>query len=142
MTLFILSRLIYEAYFRFPHFKILKAGMRQWMNKNKEQLTSYQIELKTKKSSSELVFEELWIDEKKYRFHLSREDRKIAGNFTKKEILKLNVISEIKNDNENEIPSKSSRGILVLGYRFKNKRKFLSVKKLKNIDYLRLSGTN
>ena len=114
--------------------------MRKWMNKNSNQLISYQIELKTKKSSAELVFEELWIDEKKYKFHLSREDRKVAGSFNEKEILKLNIISEIKNENEADTPAKSSRGILVLGYTFRNKRKFVSIKKFRDIDDLRLSG--
>ena len=88
MTLFIIIRIIYEAYFRFPHFKIIKAGMRKWINKSSDELISYQIELKTKKASTELVFEELWINEKKYKFHLSRENRKIASSFKEKEILK------------------------------------------------------
>lgn len=140
MTLFIIIRIIYEAYFRFPHFRILKVGMRKWIQKSSAELVSYQIELKTKKSSSELVFEELWIDEKKYRFHLSREDRKIAGSFVEKEILKLNIISEIINKNEAGIPVKSSKGIMVLGYSFRNKRKYLSIKKFCGIDDIRLCG--
>ncbi len=138
MTLLIIARIIYEAYFRFPHFKILKVGMRKWIQKKPDELISYQIELKTKKSSADLVFEELWINEKKYKFHLSREDRKIAGSFLEKEILKINIISEI--ENEDKIPFKSSKGALVFGYTFRNKRKYLSVKKFCGIDDLRLCG--
>ncbi len=140
MTLLIIIRIIYEKYFRFPHFRILKAGMQKWVFKKSEELISYQIELKTKKSSNELVFEELWINEKKYKFQLSRENRKIAGSFLEKEILKLNVISGILIENEDPIPALSSKGIMLLGYSFRNKRKYLRVRKFKIIDNIRLSG--
>lgn len=140
MTLLIIIRIIYEAYFRFPHFKILKAGMRKWINKNSDELISYQIELKTKKASTELVFEELWINEKKYKFHLSRENRKIAGSFEEKEILKLNIISELKNENLSLAPVQSSKGILLLSYTFRNKIKYIKFKKFCSIDKLRLCG--
>ena len=141
MTLFIIIRIIYEAYFRFPHFKILKAGMKKWVNNSSRELISYQIELKTKKSSSELVFEELWIDEKKYKFFLSRGNRKIVGSFLKREILNLDIISEINNETKSVIPVKSSKGILLLGYTFRNKRKYLSFKKFCGIDDLQLCGS-
>lgn len=108
------------------------------MNKNKEEMISYHIELKTKKSSSELIFDELWINEKKYKFHLSREDRKVAGSFGVKEILRINVISEIRNQTRH--PEKSSKGIMLLSYRFQNKRKFISVKKFCPISDMRLIG--
>ena len=142
MTLFIIIRIIYEAYFRFPHFKILKAGMRKWIQRTSGELISYQIELKTKKSSLELVFEELWIDEKKYKFHFTRQDRKIAGSFVKREVLKLNIISEIKNNLISENPVVSSKGILVLWYSFKNKKKHLRIKKFRDIDNIKLCGSN
>ena len=141
MTLFLIIRIIYEAYFRFPHFKILKVGVRKWKNKSRDQLISYQIEVKTKKPSTELVFEELWIDEKKYKFNLSREERKIANSFDKKEILKINIFSEIKEEVNKENPVKASKGILVLSYKFRNKKKFVSIKKFKSIEDIHLSGS-
>ena len=140
MTLFIIIRFIYEAYFRFPHFKILKVEVRSWRKKSREKLTSYQIELKTKKPSTELVFEELWIDEKRYKFNLSREDRKIAGSFDKKEILKINIFSELLHEADPENPVRSSKGRLLLSYTFRNKRKFVSIKKFSDFDEIRLSG--
>ena len=140
MTLFIICRLIYEAYFRFPHFKILKAYMHKWINKRTGDMVTYQIEIKTKKNSSELVFEELWIDEKKYKFHLSRENRKIAGDFNEKEKLNLNVLSEILDEHSPLLSGKSSKGKLLLSYTFKNKRKFISIKKFRDFEELRLQG--
>ena len=140
MTLFIIIRIIYEAYFRFPHFKILKAGMKKWVQKKPDELISYQIELRTKKSSAELVFEELWIDEKKYKFHLCRETRTIAASFSEKEILKINIISELKNDSQSDISVKSSKGIMLLSYSFRNKKKYLSFKRFREIENIRLCG--
>ncbi len=139
MTLFIIIRFIYEAYFRFPHFKILRAGMRRWIYNSSNQFVTYQIELKTKRPSSELIFDDLWIDDKKYKFHLCRDDRKSVCEFLKKEVLKLSIISEIKGEVIPEI-SKSSKGILLIGYTYKNKKKYLSVKKFKEMDTLKFAG--
>jgi hypothetical protein len=136
VTLLIIIRLIYEAYFRFPHFRIKNVCMRQWINRSAEQLITYQIELKTKKSSSELVFEELWIDEKKYKFKLTRDGKKFVDDFEKKETLRLNVLSEIKTY---PVPSiKSSRGIVVLCYSFRNKKRYISFDKINFPDVSRL----
>jgi hypothetical protein len=140
MTLFIICKLIYEAYFRFPHFKILKAGMKKWVHKGSNEFITYHIELKSKKNSSELFFDELYINKKKYRFHLSREDRKAAGNFSKKEILQLNVISEIDHQ-QSVLHATVEKGALVLGYTFRNKKKYLRIKKLKEMNALRLSSS-
>ena len=139
MTLFIIIRFIYEAYFRFPHFKILRAGMRRWIYNSSNQFVTYQIELKTKRPSSELIFDDLWIDDKKYKFHLCRDDRKSVCEFLKKEVLKLSIISEIKGEVIPEI-SKLSKGILLIGYTYKNKKKYLSVKKFKEMDTLKFAG--
>ena len=114
--------------------------MKKWIHRTSDELITYQLELRTKKSSSELVFEELWMDEKKYKFHLSHQDRKIAVSFVKKEILKLNIISEIKNSITFEKPIVSSKGILVIGYSFRNKRKHLSIKKFRDLENITLSG--
>ena len=138
MTLFIIIRLIYEAYFRFPHFRIMKACMQKWMHSKSGEFVTYQIEIKTKKNSSELTFEDLWIDEKKYKFMLSREDRKVANFFMPKDKLNLSVLSEIKNETIN-FPAKSSKGILLLSYLYRNKRKYISIKKFREFDNLHLS---
>ena len=114
--------------------------MHKWVNKNTGDWITYQLEIKTKKNSSELVFEELWIDEKKYKFHLSREDRKIVSKFGKKENLKLNVIASIKSEQDLPIHGKSSKGKFLLSYTYKNKRKYLSVKKFSNFGEHRLQG--
>lgn len=140
MTLFLVIRFIYFTYFKFPHFKVLKAQMRKWVHKGEEQLITYYVQIKTKKNSSELCFDELWIDEKKYKFHLSREDRKIVGQFEKKEKLSLSVLSEINLTDGLERPAKSSKGKLLLGYTFRNKKKFLCIKKLKVSEELQFTA--
>jgi hypothetical protein len=136
LTLLIIIRLIYEAYFRFPHFRVRNVCMRQWINRSAEQLITYQIELRTKKSSRELVFEELWIDEKKYKFNISRDDKKIVAEFDEKETIKLNVLSEIKTY---PVPNiHSSRGIMVLGYSFRKKKRYITFNKISLFDFSRL----
>jgi hypothetical protein len=113
--------------------------MKKWIRVNSDPLITYQLELKTKKSSDELVFEDLWINEKRYKYHLSRHDRKFACSFGKKEILKLSIISEIK-DGLTSGPPKPTKGILLLVYTFRSKKKFISVKKIRDIDTMRIAG--
>jgi hypothetical protein len=138
MTTFIILRLLYEAYFRFPHFRIKNVSMRHWINRSAEQLITYHIELKMKRSSDELVFEELWIDEKKYRFNLSNSKRKSASAFSKKETLRMNVLSEIKTDTEPIPNSSSSRGKVILSYTFRNKKKQIRFQKINVQEHMTL----
>lgn len=51
----------------------------------------YQIQVETKKSSDELIFEEVWIDEKRFKVHLSDEKRSIVSAFDNKQIVNLNI---------------------------------------------------
>jgi hypothetical protein len=102
-----------------------------WIENDSEQIVTYQIELKTKKSSDELVFDDLWIGNKKYKFQISHHERKIISRFNKKEIVILNVISEIKNDSQEEIPKSILKGIVILGYSFRKKKKFVSVRQFR-----------
>lgn len=107
--------------------------MKQWMHRDLPSFVTYQIEIKTKKNSEDLIFEDLWIDEKRYKFRLIKQDRKIASSFNKAEVLRFSIISELKDD-QNKIPPKAGKGILILTYKFKDKLKHISVKKLKQID--------
>lgn len=134
MTLIILIRLIYEAYFRFPHFRIVRACTKKWRDRDNAQLVTYQLEIKTKKTSSELIFEELWINEKKYLFHICRENRKFASSFGVKEILKLNIVREAREENKPETATKSAKGKLLLSYTFKNKKKHIVVSRFRDPD--------
>jgi hypothetical protein len=132
---------VYEAYFRFPHFKILKARARKWINKSGDEFTTYDVEIKTKKNSCELRFEELWIGQKRYKFHLRREDRKIAGAFGQKEKLCLSVLSEIPAGSPPDEVAKNKKEKLWLGYTFRNKKKYLRINKLFTDSDLQLTGT-
>lgn len=102
-----------------------------WKENESERLVTYQIELKTKKSSDELVFDDLWIGRKKYRFQISHQDMKINSRFHEKEIVILNVISEIKDNSVPDLPKSVLKGIVILGYTFRKKKKFVSVKQIR-----------
>ncbi len=127
MTLFLILRFVYGIYFRFPHFSIRKTSLRTWKNRNKDRIITCSLEIKTKKSSDELVFDELWIDEKLYRFRLSKENQRTVGKFQKKEILRIDVVSEIPLREHNT--TKPKKGKVLLSYSFKNKKRHLSINK-------------
>ncbi|MBL0104729.1 MAG: hypothetical protein IPP51_13800 [Bacteroidetes bacterium] len=136
MTLFLILRFVYGFYFRFPHFSIRKSSLRTWKSKNKDRIITCTLELKTKKCSDELIFEELWIDEKLYKFKLTKDKLKTAYKFRKKEVLRLDAISEIPDHAHSS--TKPKKGKVLLTYTFKNKRRHLSINKF--TDKFQLPG--
>lgn len=126
MTLFLILRFIYTFYFRFPHFSVRKTSLRMWKSRGNDRIITCTLELKTKKSSEELIFDELWIDNKRYHFKLTKEDLKSVNEFGKKEVLRLDALKEIPEVFSSPMPKK---GKVLLAYTFKNKRRYISINK-------------
>jgi hypothetical protein len=138
MTLFLIIRFIYLTYFRFPHLRVLKATICEWTDRQMEKIVTYQIELEMKRSSDELVLEELWIDNKRYDFRLITKDRRFADSFSRKEKICLDIISEIKDELQKENERIRLKGRLILAYTFRSKRRYLRINKIRHADELQL----
>ena len=131
MTILFISLYLYRYFRKLGHFKILNATMRKWYLDSQGKLVSYVLRIETRKSSEEMTFEELWIDEKRFKFRLSRDNRKLSSNFRQKDILNISPVPE--NNNEpalaEEIPN--SKGKLVICYRIGAKLEFQTVSRFK-----------
>lgn len=127
MTIAFICAYIYY-HFKYRHFKIIKATRRNWGVSGKEDLTTYRIQVLTKKTSEELKLDELWIDNRLFRVRvIKKESNVLTKYFSEKETLYLEAERETKNIGYEEI-SPSVKGKVSVGYLINNKRKYLTIK--------------
>lgn len=94
----------------------------------------YQIQVETKKSSDELIFEEVWIDEKRFKVHLSDEKRSIVSAFDNKQIVNLNISEAPVEKDQSDRPKELIKSKVLVSYSIGNKRKFMSIRKFEEND--------
>lgn len=129
MSLIFTCCLLYNYFIRYRHFKIIESTACRILTgaKHSHNFISYRIKLKTKRASHKLVFDELWIEDRLYKIKITDEDnRHIANQFSEKQVLYIDSVSEI-NYTEDKIPP-SGRSKIYLGYQFDNKRKYIAIK--------------
>ncbi|HRH64890.1 MAG TPA: hypothetical protein PLU53_01195 [Bacteroidia bacterium] len=134
MTLIVLTTYIYRTFFKYRHFKVLKATMKKLFIAADGTKVIYQIQVETKKSSDEMIFEEVWIDENKYKVRMSDEQRKIVSSFETKQIVNLDINELSPQKEETERPKELLKSKILVSYSIGNKRKFLSIRKFDEND--------
>ena len=126
MTIAFIVTYIYY-HFKYRHFKIIKATRRNWAASGKVELTTYRIQLVTKRTSNELKLDELWIDNRLFKVRVMKKDHNLFANyFLEKETLYLEAERETKNVGYEEMLP-GTKGKVSLGYLINNKRKYLTI---------------
>ena len=134
MTLIVLTSYIYRTFFKYRHFKVLKATMKKILMAADGTKIIYEIQVETKKSSDEMIFEEDWIDETRFKVKLSDEQRELVSSFNTKQIVNLDI-TEVHSEKDLSIrPKEILKSKVLVGYSIGNKRKFLSIRKLDQND--------
>lgn len=127
MTIAFICAYIYY-HFKYRHFKVIKATRRNWGVSGKEDLTTYRIQVLTKKTSKELKLDEMWIDNRLFSVRvIKKESNALSKYFSEKETLYLEAERETQNIGYEEI-SPSVKGKVSVGYLINNKRKYLTIK--------------
>lgn len=127
MTIAFICAYIYY-HFKYRHFKVIKATSRNWGVSGNEDLTTYRIQVLTKKTSEELKLDELWIDNRLFSVRvIKKESNVLTKYFSEKETLYLEAERETKKIGYEEM-SLSSKGKVSVGYLINNKRKYLTIK--------------
>lgn len=134
MTLIVLTTYIYRTFFKYRYFKVLKATMKKMLLTADGTEVVYQIQVETKKSSDELIFEEVWIDEKRFKVHLSDEKRSIVSAFDNKQIVNLNISEAPVEKDQSDRPKELIKSKALVSYSIGNKRKFMSIRKFEEND--------
>ena len=130
MTLIVLTSYIYRTFFKYRHFKVLKATMKKILMAADGTKIIYEIQVETKKSSDEMIFEEVWIDETRFKVKLSDEQRELVSSFNTKQIVNLDI-TEVHSEKDLSIrPKEILKSKVLVGYSIGNKSKFLSIRKL------------
>ena len=134
MTLIVLTSYIYRTFFKYRHFKVLKATMKKILMAADGTKIIYEIQVETKKLSDEMIFEEVWIDETRFKVKLSDEQRELVSSFNTKQIVNLDI-TEVHSEKDLSIrPKEILKSKVLVGYSIGNKRKFLSIRKLDQND--------
>lgn len=127
MTIAFICAFIYSQ-FKYRHFKIVKATRRTWITTRKGDITTYRIQLITKKTSAELKLDELWIEDRLFKVRIvKQENNAFARHFSEQETLYLEAERETANVGYEEMRP-SLNGKVSVGYLFNNKRKYLTIK--------------
>ena len=130
MSFLIIFTFFYN-YFRYRHFEILEVTSFQIMKSamHAGSLVRYRIKLLTKRPAEQLVFDELWIEDRRYAVKISKAVNLVsAGRSEKKQIIFIDSEPDIKYPSV-PLPwaEKATSGIL-LGYLVGDKRKYLRIK--------------
>ncbi|MEO8085856.1 MAG: hypothetical protein ABI763_03495 [Bacteroidota bacterium] len=127
MTIAFICAFIYYQ-FKYRHFKIVDATSRKWISTHKGDLTTYRIQVITKRTSEVLKLDELWIDNRLFKVRvIKKESNSLSRHFSEKETLYLEAEREAKHIGFEEMRP-APNGKVALGYLINNKRKYLSIK--------------
>ena len=130
MSLIFIVTFFYN-YFKYRHFKILEVTTFQIMKSamHAGSLVRYRIKLLAKRPADQLVFDELWVEDRLHKIKITKgEYQQASKNSVKRQIIYIDSESDIRYPSV-PIPSleKSSTKIL-LGYQIGNKRKYMPIK--------------
>jgi hypothetical protein len=73
------------------------------------------------------VFDELWIEDRLYKVKITNSENQFVESFEKKQVLYIDVESEIDYTVEKNLPAENLKSKIFLGYQIDNKRKYLSI---------------
>jgi len=81
-----------------------------------------------KESSNKVVIDELWIEDRLYKIKITNENNQLVETrFNEKQVLYIDVESEINYSHEQLFPAENLKSKIFLGYQIGNKRKYLSI---------------
>ncbi len=127
MTIAFICSLIYY-HFKYRHFNIVKATSKKWVTNKKDDITTYRIQVLTKKNSVALKLDELWVGDRLFKVRVvKKENASTAKYFSEKETLYLEAERETKNIGYEEMLP-FNKGKVSVGYLINNKRKYLTIK--------------
>ncbi len=82
----------------------------------------------TKRASDQLVFDELWIEDRLYKIKITdEENQQVENRFSVKQVLYIDVDSEVDYSDERTPPETKSNAKIFLGYQVDNKRKYFPI---------------
>lgn len=130
MSLLFIAAFFYN-YFKYRHFKILEVTTIQIMKSAKHagSLIRYRIKLVTKRPADQLIFDELWIEDRLYKIKITKEVFEMAANESgKRQIIYIDSETDIRYPNLPNPAFANTKSNIRLGYQIGNKRKYLQIK--------------
>ena len=135
MSLIFTFYFFYNYFSKYRHFKILETTPSE-NHERSHQVRNFlpqKIKLMTKRPADQLVFDELWINDRLYKIKITNEENQpLESPFPKKQILYIHVDAEVSEPAS--IPPFDKRASkILLGYQIDNKRKYCPIKDFSEI---------
>jgi len=130
MSLIFTCCLLYNYFVKFRYFKVIETTSSRIIEgaKNAQSYITCRIKVMTKRSAGQLVFDELWIEDRLYKIKITdEENQQVENQFTKKQVLYIDVDSEVAYSDERTPPEAKSNAKIFLGYQVDNKRKYFPI---------------
>jgi hypothetical protein len=130
MSLFLISVYLYNYFSKHRYFKILEATTYRFLEETYEakNLIACRIKIMMKRSEDGLVFDELWMEDRLYKIKITdEENQQVDAGFSKRQVLYIDVESEISYTDRHIFPPENLKSKIFLGYMIGNKRKFFPV---------------
>ncbi len=130
MSLIFTCCLIYNYFFRHRYFKVIETTGSRIIRgaKQAQSFITCRIKLMTRLAASELVFDELWIEDRLYKIRVTNEEnQEVENQFSKKQVLYIDIDSEVHHSHGRVPPSEKSKSKIFLGYIVENKRRYFPI---------------
>ncbi len=130
MTIVFITVYIYNYFTKFRYFKVLEATTYRFIEEahHAKSFLNCRIKLVMKRSKKQLIFDELWIEDRLYKIKITDlENQLVENDFNEKQVLYIDVESEIKYSEYQLFPAEDLSSKIFLGYQVGNKRKYFPV---------------
>lgn len=125
MSIAFIATIIYTYFIKCRHLKVLKAFSSAGKDGKR-----FRIKLMPKLASENIRFDELWIDNRLYKFNVVNESNQEAkNNFESKQVLYLDSATHMYDGRQKELPQKLKKHKALIGFIVNNKRRYFSIKK-------------
>ncbi len=130
MTIVFIFVSIYNYFTKFRYFKVLEATTHRFIEEahHAKSFLNCRIKLMMKRSEKQLIFDELWIEDRLYKIKITNSENQLVENgFSHKQVLYIDVESEINYPEYQTFPAENLSSKIFLGYQVGNKRKYFPV---------------
>jgi hypothetical protein len=120
---------IHDYFSKYRYFRILEATTHRLIEETKHAKDTIRcrIKLMMKHETEHIVFDELWIEDRLYKVKVTDEENQPVENVKGKQVLYIDVDSEVHYTVEKIFPAEKLDSKIFLGYQVGDRRKYLSI---------------
>ena len=130
MSIILITAYIYNYFSKFRYFKVIGATTVGFAGETHHDgnFSNCRLKIRMKRPAKQLVIDELWIEERLYKIRITdEENQSVENGFTEKQVIYIDVDSEISYSEEQQLPPENLKSKIFLGFRVGDKRKYIPI---------------